>query len=76
MIIALDSVVETCIMILISIWLLSLFGHANPITYLPEPNKIVDPPKSVSDQVTMTFKENRAEQVISELLIPRMKELK
>jgi len=43
---------------------------------LSEPNKIVDPPKSVSDQVTMTFKENRAEQVISELLIPRMKELK
>ena len=56
--VAVVSVVGTGISILTSVSLLPVFGHASPVTYLPEPNKIIDSPKSVPDQVTIAFTEN------------------
>ena len=34
-----------------------VYGHANPITYNPSPNKIFDSPQSLPDKVTITFTE-------------------
>ena len=34
-----------------------VYGHANPITYDPSPNKIFDSPQSLPDKVTITFTE-------------------
>ena len=56
--VAMVSIVGTGISILTSVSLLPVFGHANPVTYLPEPNEIIDSPKSVPDQVTIAFTEN------------------
>ncbi len=56
--VAVVSIVGTGISILTSVSLLPVFGHASPVTYLPEPNKIIDSPKSVPDQVTIAFTEN------------------
>ena len=56
--VAVVSIVGTGISILTSVSLLPVFGHASPVTYLPEPNEIIDSPKSVPDQVTIAFTEN------------------
>ncbi len=56
--IAVVSIVGTGISILSSGSLLPVFGHASPVTYLPEPNEIINSLKSVPDQVTITFTEN------------------
>ena len=56
--VAVVSIVGTGIPILTSVSLLPVFGHASPVTYLPEPNEIIDSPKSVPDQVTIAFTEN------------------
>lgn len=34
-----------------------VYGHANPVTYNPSPNKIFDSPQSLPDKVTITFTE-------------------
>ena len=44
--VAVVSIVGTGISILTSVSLLPVFGHASPVTYLPEPNEIIDSPKS------------------------------
>ena len=56
--VAVVSIVGTGISILTSVLLFPVFGHASPVTYLPEPNEIIDSPKSVPDQVTIAFTEN------------------
>jgi methionine-rich copper-binding protein CopC len=56
--VAVVSIVGTGISILTTVSLLPVFGHASPVTYLPEPNEIIDSPKSVPDQVTIAFTEN------------------
>ena len=56
--VAVVSIVGTGISILTSVSLFPVFGHASPVTYLPEPNEIIDSPKSVPDQVTIAFTEN------------------
>ncbi|WP_458720208.1 copper resistance CopC family protein [Candidatus Nitrosocosmicus sp. R] len=56
--VAVVSIVGTGISILTTVSLLPVFGHASPVTYLPEPNEIINSPKSVPDQVTIAFTEN------------------
>ena len=56
--VAVVSIVGTGISILTSVSLLPVFGHASPVTYLPEPNEIIDSSKSVPDHVTIAFTEN------------------
>ncbi|MBA2267788.1 MAG: copper resistance protein CopC [Thermoproteota archaeon] len=56
--IAVVSIVGTGILILTSVSLLPVFGHASPVTYLPQPNEIIDSSKSVLDHVTIKFTEN------------------
>ena len=56
--VAVVSIVGTGISTSTSVSLLPVFGHASPVTYLPEPNEIIDSPKSVPDQVTIAFTEN------------------
>ena len=34
-----------------------VYGHANPATYDPSPNKVFDSPQSLPDKVTITFTE-------------------
>ena len=34
-----------------------VYGHANPVTYDPSPNKVFDSPQSLPDKVTITFTE-------------------
>ena len=55
---AMIFIVGTGILVLTSVSLLPVFGHASPVTYLPEPNEIIDSSKSVPDQVTIAFTEN------------------
>jgi methionine-rich copper-binding protein CopC len=55
---AMVFIVGTGILVLTSVSLLPVFGHASPVTYLPEPNEIIDSSKSVPDQVTIAFTEN------------------
>jgi methionine-rich copper-binding protein CopC len=55
---AMVFIVGTGILVLTSISLLPIFGHASPVTYSPEPNEIIDSSKSVPDQVTIAFTEN------------------
>ncbi len=40
--VAVVSIVGTGISILTSVLLFPVFGHASPVTYLPEPNEIID----------------------------------
>ena len=56
--IAVVSIVGTGVLILTSVSILPVFGHASPVTYLPEPNEIIDSLKFVPDQVTIAFTEN------------------
>jgi methionine-rich copper-binding protein CopC len=56
--IAVVSIIGTGILILASVSLLPVFGHASPVTYSPTPNEIIDSLKSVPDQVIITFTEN------------------
>ena len=51
-------IVGTGILVLTSVSLLPVFGHASPVTYSPEPNEIIDSSKPVPDQVTIAFTEN------------------
>ena len=55
---AMIFIVGTGILVLTSVSLLPVFGHASPVTYSPEPNEIIDSSKSVPDQVTIAFTEN------------------
>ncbi|HKX96298.1 MAG TPA: copper resistance protein CopC [Candidatus Nitrosocosmicus sp.] len=55
---AMVFIVGTGILVLTSVSLLPVFGHASPVTYSPEPNEIIDSSKSVPDQVTIAFTEN------------------
>ena len=55
--VAVVYIVGTGITILTSVSLLPVFGHASPVTYLPEPNEIIDL-KSIPNQATITFTEN------------------
>ena len=34
-----------------------VYGHANPVTYDPSPNKVFDSPQSLPSKVTITFTE-------------------
>ena len=34
-----------------------VYGHANPVTYDPSPNKVFDSSQSLPDKVTITFSE-------------------
>ena len=56
--IAVVSIIGTGILILTSVSLLPVFGHASPVTYSPAPNEIIDSLKSIPDQVIITFTEN------------------
>ena len=56
--VAVVSIVGTGISILSSVSLLPVFGHASPVTYLPEPTEIIDSLKSAPDQTTIAFTEN------------------
>jgi methionine-rich copper-binding protein CopC len=56
--VAVVSIVGTGISILSSVSLLPVFGHASLVTYLPEPNEIIDSLKSTPDQTPIAFTEN------------------
>lgn len=56
--IAAVSIIGTGILILTSVSLLPVFGHASPVTYSPAPDEIIDSLKSIPDQVIITFTEN------------------
>jgi methionine-rich copper-binding protein CopC len=56
--IAVVSIIGTGILILATVSLLPVFGHASPVTYSPIPNEMIDSLKSVPDKVIITFTEN------------------
>ena len=58
LLLAMVFIVGIGILVLTSVSLLHVFGHASPVTYSPEPNEIIDSSKSVPDQVTIAFTEN------------------
>ena len=58
LLLAMVFIVGIGILVLTSVSLLPVFGHASPVTYSPEPNEIIDSSKPVPDQVTIAFTEN------------------